>query len=57
MRIAVSSMDWLTSLVSYVKNCAALEDMPGRYFDQMQEKANGQAYDRQARQKLSVRPA
>jgi len=32
-------MDWLASLVSYVATCAALQDMPGRYFDQMPDKS------------------
>ena len=50
-------MDWLTSLVSYVATCAGLPDMPGKYFDQRQEKANVKKNDRQARQKLSVRAA
>lgn len=39
-------------VIIHVATSAALEDMTGRYFDQMQEKANEQAYDRQARQKL-----
>lgn len=39
-------------VIIHVATSAALKNITGRYFDQMQEKANGQAYDRQARQKL-----
>ena len=40
-------------VIIHVATSAALENITGRYFDQMQEtQANEQAYDRQARQKL-----